>query len=172
MVHHPKADISIYPLVYPDTTSIDQTAIDESVFPKQQESIPLLTSAYILGFPKYQGVQEYLSPLAKKTQIASKITSVNILNVPPETKYVFLDEALSQGYSGAPVFYYQAVASGIAFGGKPMMIDGNIRLLGVQSGDIPDDTGGKLSLVVPIQYLWEILESDEFIRYEKSHEKK
>jgi hypothetical protein len=170
--HHPKADISIYPMVYPDSKNIDAIAIDESVFPKQPENIPLLTSAYILGFPRYQGVQDNLSPLAKKTQIASKITSVNAPDVPPELKYIFLDEALSQGYSGAPVFYFQQVPTGIAFGEKPVMTDGNIRLLGVQSSDLQDDTGGKLSLVVPIQYLWEILESDEFIKYEKSHKKK
>ncbi|MEJ1958854.1 MAG: hypothetical protein WDM70_04905 [Nitrosomonadales bacterium] len=154
-------------MVYPDPSIVDQRAIDESVFPKQKENIPLLTSAYILGFPKYQGVQEKLSPLAKKAQIASTLTSVNDPNVSPELKYIFLDEALAQGYSGAPVFYFEEVASGISVAGKPIMVDGGLRLLGIQSSNLRDETGGKLSLVVPIQYLWDILESEEFINYER-----
>jgi len=170
--HHPKADISVHPLAFIDPKLIDVRSIDETVFPKQKTNIPLLTTAYILGFPKYQGVQENLSPLAKKAEIASKITSVNDPSVPPELKYIFLDQALAQGYSGAPVFYFEEVPSGISFAGKPMMVNGGLRLLGIQSSDLRDDTGGKLSLVVPIQYLWEILESEDFIKYEKSLEKK
>jgi len=168
--NHPKADISIFPLVYSDPSIVDQKAIDETVFPKLQENIPLLTSAYILGFPKYQGVQEFLSPLAKKAQIASKVTSVNDPGIPPGLKYIFLDEALAQGYSGAPVFYFEEPSTEKNAAGKTVLINGGLRLLGIQSSDLRDDTGGKLSLVVPIQYLWDILESDDFIRYEKSRE--
>ena len=79
----------------------------------------------------------------------------------------FLDQALAQGYSGAPVFYVDEELSTAQLAKRQNRIEGGLHLLGVQSSDISDTTGGKLSIVVPIRYLWEILESEDFIRYEK-----
>lgn len=168
--HHPKADISIHPLCY--SATLDQLPIDESLFPKQNEDIPLLTPAYILGFPLGQGVQENLSPLAKKTQIASRITSVDIPIISPELQFILLDQALAQGYSGAPVFYFEEVMSNLLIAGQRMKRGEKLHFVGILSMGLSDKTGGKISLVVPISYLWDILESEDFRKYEKNLKKK
>ena len=173
--HHSKADISIHPLCYPlqlaQTPHFDQMPIEESLFPKQSEDIPLLAPAYILGFPLRQGIQENLSPLAKKTQIASRTTSVDNPNVSPELKFILLDQALAQGYSGAPVFYIEDVMSNLLIGGQRMKKGEKLHFVGIISSTLSDSTGGKISLVVPISYLWGILESEDFRKYEQNFEK-
>ena len=168
--HHPKADISIHPLCY--SATLDQMPIDESLFPKQSKDIPLLTPAYILGFPLGQGIQENLGPLAKKTQIASRTTSVDNAYVSPELQFILLDQALAQGYSGAPVFYFEDVMSDLRIAGQRMKSGEKVHFVGILSGGLSDKTGGKISLVVPTSYLWDILESEDFRKYEKKSAKK
>ena len=163
--HHSKADISVHPLCYRKRT--DQVHIRQSMLPKQDKDIPLLTEAYIIGFPMGLGVQEKLSPLAKKTQIASRLTSIDNPNVSPDLKFTLLDQALAQGYSGAPVFYTENVMSDIRIAGQRMKAGTKLHFVGIVSGAISDKTGGKIALVVPISYIWDILESDEFQNYEK-----
>ncbi|MFH0953058.1 MAG: S1C family serine protease [Verrucomicrobiota bacterium] len=164
--HHPKADISIHPLCYP--TDSEQIVIGEDLFPQQKKEIPLLTAAYVLGFPLGQGVQQNLSPLAKETRIASRLTSVDNPNVSSELLFILLDQALAQGYSGAPVFYTEDIMSNVSIAGQRMKGGEELHFVGILSGGLSDATGGKISLVVPTSYLREILESDEFIQYEKS----
>lgn len=168
--HHPKADISIHPLCY--SATLDQLSINEKLFPKQGKDIPLLTAAYILGFPLGQGVQENLSPLAKKTQIASRTTSVDVTNISPELQFILLDQALAKGYSGAPVFYIEEVMSKLRIAGQRMKSGEKLHFVGILSASLSDKTGGKISLVVPTSYLWDILESEDFREYEKNLEKK
>ncbi len=164
--HHPEADMSVHPLIFPRKS--DQAYITKALFPKQDKDIPLLTSAYILGFPMGLGVQDKLSPLAKETQIASRITSIDNPNVSPELRFLLLDEALAQGYSGAPVFYIEDLPSGVIIAGQRMKGGEKLHFAGIVSATLSDKTGGKITLVVPISYIWDILESDEFRKYEKT----
>lgn len=161
--HHPKADLSIHPMAYP--SQMDVVSIPEELFPKQDKDIPLLTPAYIVGFPMALGSLEKLSPIATETHIASRATSIDIPTILPDIHYILLDQALAQGYSGAPVFYIEEVASGIVIGGQQMKGDERLHFVGIQSSVMNDQTGGKISLVVPIAYLWDILDSTEFRAY-------
>lgn len=162
--HHPKADISVHPIAYPE--NFDTLAIPEDLFPKKDIEIPLLTQAYIVGFPLGLGVQEKLSPLAKGTQIASRATSIDFPDISPDLHFILLDQALAQGYSGAPVFYTEDLPSGVKIAGQSVKGGEKLHLIGILSGSISDKTGGKISLVVPISYVWDILESQEFRMYE------
>jgi hypothetical protein len=168
--HHPKADISVHPMAYPG--SFDVLAIGEDLFPKKGIEIPLLTPAYVVGFPLGLGVQEKLSPIAKGTQIASRATSIDFPDIAPDLHFILLDQALAQGYSGAPVFYTEDIPSGVMIGNQPMKGGEKLHFIGILSGSISDKTGGKISLVVPISYVWDILESHEFRMYEKGLESK
>ena len=159
--HHPKTDISIYPLTYPNLKA-DVLSLPECFFPKQEAEIRLLTAAYIVGFPLGLGVQEKLSPIAKEAKIASRLTFIKGNQLPA----FLLDQALSQGYSGAPVFYEDMIP-GAAVGGWSGRGGATLHLLGLQSSALSDKTGGKISVVIPIAYIWDILESDEFKSYER-----
>ena len=163
--HHPKADISIHPMGYPG--AVDAAALPEDLFPKKDADIKLLTPAYIVGFPLGLGVLDKLSPVAKEAKIASKLTSIANPDIPADLHFYLLDQALSQGYSGAPVFYVEDVMSGVMIGNQQMKGGEILHLLGVQSSALSDQTGGKISVVVPISYIWDIFESSDFQAYIK-----
>ncbi|MBO1225486.1 MAG: trypsin-like peptidase domain-containing protein [Candidatus Scalindua sediminis] len=162
--YHPIADIALHPIAYP--MKVDQLAIRTIDIPKDEIKIKLLSNVYILGFPLGLGVHESISPIAKKTQIASNITTIEHPNISPELKFYLLDQALAQGYSGSPVFCAEELSSGIFAGKHPIPAGEKITLTGILSGGLSDATGGKISLVVPISYVWEILNSNEFLKYE------
>lgn len=168
--HHPKADISIHPMAY--SNNFDIMSIHESLYQKQGIEITLLNSSYIVGFPLGLGALEKLSPVAKEAKIASKLTSIDRPRISPDLHFILLDQALSQGYSGAPVFYVEDIMSGVSIGNQPMKGGEKLHLLGLQSMALSDETGGKISLVVPISYIWDIFESQKFLTYEKQLEPK
>lgn len=166
--HHATADISIHPICYPP--SIDVMYIPEDIFQKDNDEIQLLNKAYIVGFPMGFGVLDKLSPIAKEAKLASKLTSIADPRIPKDLHFYLLDQALSQGYSGAPVFYVEDVtATNVT---PKIKIGEKIHLLGLQSSAYSDKTGGKISLVVPISYIIEIFESSDFQAYEKNLKEK
>ena len=44
-----------------------------------------------------------------------------------------------------------------------------VTLIGLASGTIPDGSGGKLGMVVPVRYLRELLSSSEIEAYERDN---
>lgn len=169
--HHPNADISVHPIAYP-SNKLDILAIPNDLYPKQDTDIKLLTSAYIVGFPLGLGVQDKLSPIAKEAKISSHLTSIDIPGISTDLHFVLLDQALSQGYSGAPVFYIEDIMSSLRILNQPLKGGEKLHLIGLQSSALSDATGGKISLVIPISYIWDILESNEFRTYEKELQSK
>lgn len=168
--HHPKADISIHPMGYPGV--VDASPLAEDFLPKKDVNVKLLGTAYIVGFPLGLGVLDKLSPIAKEAKIASKLTSIASPDIPNDVHFYLLDQALSQGYSGAPVFYTEDIMSGVMIGNQPMKGGEILHLLGVLSSALSDQTGGKISIVVPISYIWDIFESADFQAYIKGLEPK
>lgn len=166
--HHPKVDISIHPMAY--RSDVDVLTVPEALFPKKDVNVKLLGPAYIVGFPLGLGVLDKLSPIAKEAKIASKLTSIANPDIPIDVHFYLLDQALSQGYSGAPVFYIEDIMSGVMIGNQPMKGGEILHLLGLQSSALVDQTGGKISTVVPISYIWDIFESPDFQAYIKGLE--
>ena len=162
--HHPKADISVHPIRCP--VNKDVVAISQDTFQDDKQEVRLLNSAYIVGFPLGLGVLDKLNPVAKEAKIASKLTSVTHPSVRKDLHFYFLDQALSEGYSGAPVFYIEDIM--MASAGPTISISEKAHLLGVQSSAFSDKSGGKISLVVPISYVHEIFQSQDFQNYEKN----
>lgn len=162
--HSPKIDVSVHPIAYPQ--NIDVTSMPEEFFAKKETTIPLLASAYIVGFPLGLGFHENekLNPVAKEARIASREIMIDDTGA----RYILLDQALSQGYSGAPVFYVEDIMSGVTIGNQPMKGGENLYLIGIQSGAVSDQTGGKLSTVIPISNVQDIFKSTDFQAYENS----
>lgn len=166
---HSNADVAIHPIdIQPNVAHIFYPS---DAMPKGLK-VSLLSSVYILGFPKEQGVNEHLSPIAKKARVASEPINVKYGERDPEevrrflrnVKLILLDEALSQGYSGAPVFCIMDVMTSNT---RPSFKVGErFMLCGIQSLAISDKTGGKLSVVVPTNYIWDVLQSPDFLKYE------
>lgn len=158
--YHPSADIAIHPFGIKDEMNI--AVLGASTFLTSEISVPLLTDSYIFGFPLGQGITSMISPIAQQAHIASWITTVNRPTIPKELKFILLDQALAQGYSGAPVFV-NAPTTNILIGTPYPLV-----FIGIVSSVVPDQTGGKLSLVVPVQYLRELFESKAIQLYESA----
>jgi S1-C subfamily serine protease len=170
--YHSIADIAVHPLGYPKGVTLDLSAIKSSDCPKVDKQVPLLSSVYVLGFPLGIGAQNAISPVAKETHVASNATTLGDLNIDPRLKWILLDEALARGYSGAPVFCIEEIYSKIKVGNSPLKAGEKIHLIGIQSLALSDATGGKLSTIVPISYLWDVLQSHDFLQYEKNFKPK
>ena len=160
---HRIADIAVHPIEYPKGVTVGLLAIKSSDCPKIDKDIPLLSSVYVLGFPFGIGAREAISPVAKKAHVASNVTSLTSSRIDPTLKWVLLDEALAQGFSGAPVFCIEEIHSKAKVGAWPLKAGEKIHLIGIQSLALKDAGGGKLSSIVPISYLWDILQSRDFL---------
>jgi hypothetical protein len=163
--HHPTMDISLHPMAYP-SESVDVSAIPTESIAKTILPIPLLSNVCIVGFPLSLGITDRIEPLAKKVQTASGITSIENPHIRPDLKLILLDQAVAQGFSGSPVFYIKdLMATNIT---PPIKVGEQVRFIGIVSFGLPDNSGGKLTGIVPINNIWDILTSTEFKNYENS----
>lgn len=161
---HPRADIAVHP--FGVTEKADHVVVSQKLYWDNPSGDLLGTKVYIFGFPLNLGVKEVLSPISKKAELASSLTTIDAPNISPDVKFLLLDEDLATGYSGAPVFTSPEPRMK-----KDAIVVGGEKLIGVQSMTISDRTGGKLSLIVPISYLKEILHSDEFKAFQDQYER-
>jgi len=162
---HPLADIAIHPFGFSEKS--DHVLISEKVYWDSKKEISLGREVYILGYPMFLGVGDILSPIAKEAKVASWVTSIDRPNINKELVFILLDEDLASGYSGSPVF----TSPNPRFKGNAL-VAGGAKLLGIQSMTMSDQTGGKISLLVPIKYLQEIFESNLFKEFENKIIKK
>jgi hypothetical protein len=162
---HQVADMAVHPIGYTDKPK--HISFPSLNIPGEDPEIPLLSTVWVMGFPLGLGTSEPLSPIAKKAQIASKIIYLDSPDIDPNLKFIMLDEALAQGYSGAPVIWIEDVLSSAKVGQQHLKAGERIHLIGIASMTFPDKTGGKISAIVPISYLMEIFHSSDFNAYEK-----
>lgn len=163
---NPNIDISIHPIIYLNN-NVDIIAVPESVYQKNDNYVKLLNKVCIIGFPLGLGGQDMISPIAKEAKVASRLTTLDVPEIPKSNYYYLLDEALSGGYSGAPVFYIEDIISDSKVDDVYLKGGEKLHLLGIQSGVLSDKTGGKMSLVIPSMYLWDIFSSSDFQKYKK-----
>jgi len=161
--YHPLADIAVHPFGFSEKA--DHILISEKVYWNSEKEISLGREVCILGYPLLLGIDKLLSPLAKKAEVASWLTSIDRPGLNKELVFILLDEDLASGYSGSPVF----TSPGARFQGSAL-VAGGAKLIGIQSMTMSDQTGGKISLVVPITYLQQIYETKPFKDYEKKIE--
>lgn len=157
--YHPIADIAIHPILLSNDNR-EQLHLYSSDIRKNKINVKLLSDAIILGFPLGLGVLDNISPLAKKINISTYLTTIDHPKINPNLNFYLLDQALAMGYSGSPVFYIEEIPSGIEIGGNEVTKDSFV-FLGIQSMVLSDNGGGKISLIVPNIYLWEIFNSAE-----------
>lgn len=167
---HPSADIAVHPIGSLPKIDHDYFPLDEIA--AKNDSLPSASSAYVLGFPTGPGVQNRLSPLAQRVQIATTTTVLDTEFMRQTLRFILLDRALPQGFSGAPVFYVENIMAPDKKGSHQIKIGEKIRLAGILSAALSDRGGGKISSFVPIRYLWEILESADFLEFLNMKRKK
>lgn len=149
---HPTADVALIPYSRPKDLNV--SAIDTPETWISTNAVSMLNPVFAVGFPMGLGIGNVLEPVAKRCQVsAPRITLDGNTN---STPYILLDEALAQGYSGAPV--YTDI--------PPMVLEHAFSLVGLMSAVSSDVSGGKVSYVVPISAVFDIFKSEEFSKYQ------
>jgi len=107
----------------------------------------------IIGFPLGLGVHENFSPLRRETNAASHFVDLPRADNKEIATFVVLQDPSIKGYSGAPIFIIRTYKFGdVLFKGA------NAEMcLGLVHGTISDNTGGKLGLAVPENYIYNLI---------------
>jgi hypothetical protein len=162
---HPTVDLAVHPYLAFGGTSSSLEDLAESLV--KTNELGLLTPVCAVGFPLGLGVQPAISPIAVQCNIASALIELPDpqFNKAPGLRYILLDQALAQGYSGAPVLTLPS-----AIGPDGALQAGLYRpvLVGVNSAQKSDLLGGKHSVVVPGRYLLEMFSSQDFIHFHQT----
>ncbi len=102
----------------------------------------------VLGFPLQLGIHGKFSPISKVS-----FPSSGLMELGPIFKrdgiYYILDDPSVSGFSGAPVL---ELPGAFSFGSGQIIVNAK-RCVGLMSGTIKDNTGGKFALVIPSKYI-------------------
>lgn len=107
----------------------------------------------VVGFPLGLGVQSKFSPLRRETHASSGLIDLPRADTKQSATFFVLQDPSIGGYSGAPVFIVEAHR----FGNKILKgFDAN-SCIGIIHGTVSDATGGKLGLVTPAKYVYDLI---------------
>jgi hypothetical protein len=151
---HPKADIAIFEIVPQDeqTSALLQKRFLPLEFFSKEEAAPsrdlFLTS---VGFPLGLGIYEHFSPLTFESKASSGLLSLPRADTKTIQTFFALENPSVGGYSGCPV-----VDLSIFKAGAMTATGSGTCFYGVMHGTISDETGGKIALVTPSFYVYEL----------------
>lgn len=149
-----KADVAVAVINDPFLKSAFlESALDLSILPTSETSPVSELSLVVVGFPLGLGVQKKFSPLRRETHSASGLIDLKRADTDQMATFFVLQDPSIGGYSGAPVF----VLKTYRFGNTLMKgIDVDL-CIGLIHGTISDNTGGKLGLVTPANYVYDVI---------------
>jgi S1-C subfamily serine protease len=156
---HPKADVALHPYWRPPDLDIANTDLREEIL--RTNAVELLSPVCAVGFPLLLGVGHKISPILTQCQVASWLTAMPSESA--DVSFILLDKPLAQGYSGAPIFTMHPDPGGVMRFQGP---ESSSELIGIYRGQLRDEGGGKVSIIVPAKYILEIFQSPEFREYE------
>ncbi len=139
---HPDADVSVLEVFPRPPAKSELRPLSLSASSLMSGVPPRASQGVICGFPMSQGTHEYISPITTVVHVASKKIPVKF---GAESFSAFLvSPPAGSGFSGGPVFYRDPVRD-------------EYVCCGLLSGGIGDDSGGKLSMVMPAEYILDLL---------------
>lgn len=150
--NHPTSDISVVRLkpAAPVFARLAGHFLDVEVLQAGTRQLSRDVSLTVLGFPLQIGAAGHFSPVSRETQLAS-----GLLTMKDGSTILLLQDPSIGGYSGAPVF---DTGKPLLEGGALGFREAKLACLGVISATLPDNTGGKLAIVVPAAAVLEKLE--------------
>jgi len=146
---HPEADVSIIQL-FPFSSEIEQR-LKKCSFPsllinKEKINLPKEQNVIYFGFtPKNLEMNQY-SLLSFYANLSSGLIKGIRSDNNKGCSFFFLDKPSMEGCSGGSVFGLSAKS---------------IKLIGIVHGTASDNTGGKLAIITPSYYIWELLKGFE-----------
>lgn len=159
---HAEADIAVLPLKPNEKalSLIQDRPLKIAMLVAQEGAPPRERPVTVMGFPLALGTTGRFSPLTSEAKPASGLVRITRTDTKKEETFFMLDKPSIGGYSGAPVF----LIPGPFFSEGTMKLPGAgapTWIVGLVSGTISDDTGGKLAAIVPAKFIRDtILEAD------------
>jgi hypothetical protein len=155
-LHHKDADISIHPL--PTITAEGAKALERRAMPleflESQTNLPS-RDAFVtaLGFPLGLGAEGEFIPLSRESKLSSGILSDG------GGLFFLLQDPSVSGYSGGPLIQSgdPRVIATDARAESIMVVSGGARCWGFVASTYADETGGKMSRIVPAFYAVELI---------------
>jgi len=153
-VIHPTADIAVVKLR--PSEKINNNYLQQRFLPlelclKELVSPPRDVQLTIMGFPLGLGVDKNFSPLTLHTKASSGLVEMNRFDTGIKSTFFLCEDPSLGGYSGAPCF-----DTSIYTIGSMTTTGGGMKIYGLIHGTISQ--GGGLTAVVPIKYLFDILQ--------------
>lgn len=154
IINHPHADISVIEVNIPfyNTLNSDAVIFPTSIIDKNKivalSRDEELTS---IGFPKGLGTNNLFEPLTFRSYPASNIISNIGLSEGYRSDIFVMENASCGGYSGCPIVDLGYKVNGF------MTQTSNTYIYGIMHGTISDDTGGKMAVVTPAYYVFDII---------------
>lgn len=153
--HHKEADVAVLKLNPPVSliNSVLQKRFIPSYIINPEFSAPLRNNILtIIGYPLSLGIGKKISALTLQTHSASDLLELKRSDTNKYSTFFICENPSIGGYSGAPCFDISIYELGA------MTSTGNGTICyGLMHGTISDDTGGKLSAVVPSKYILELI---------------
>lgn len=128
-------------------------AIDFQFFPDSLTFPAAEFPLVVLGFPLQYGIKGKFSPLRRETNSASALIDLPRADTKQIATFFIVQDPSIGGYSGAPVFIIDAHS----FGNTIIKGFNAIMCIGIMHGTSMDNTGGKLGLVVPSKYVYDLI---------------
>lgn len=132
-----------------------ENALELSILPTSETSPVSELSLVVVGFPLGLGVQNKFSPLRRETHAASGLIDLKRADVDQMATFFVLQDPSIGGYSGAPVFVMRTYR----FGDTLMKGIDVVSCIGLIHGTKSDNTGGKLGLVTPANYVYDLIKN-------------
>jgi S1-C subfamily serine protease len=141
------------------TAPISPRSLDISILVTTLSAPPRERPVLVCGFPLGLGFTAtqkgaYLSALSRESKPASGLVTLVLPGAESPAVLFLLADPSIQGYSGAPVY----LPAGAVVAGSAIGFAFEKSCVGIVSGTISDDTGGKLAAIVPSAFVFEAVE--------------
>lgn len=159
-LHNDSADVAIIQLMMNERTLKNyfqkrflpiECIVDSLIAPTRET---LLTA---IGFPLGLGTDKYFSPLTLQTHASSGLLELRRSDNKRLSTFFVCENPSIGGYSGAPI-----VDLSIYKMGSMVTTGSGTRLVGIMHGTISDETGGKLSAIVPSKFIIDLIKKYEY----------
>jgi hypothetical protein len=152
--HHEIADVAITELKIPNDSILVSRFYDLAfpislIYPKRELPSREANIQYF-GYPIIDSKLEYFSPLSFETYLSSGFITTKRADTKTDCTFFYLDSPSIQGCSGSGV-YVGVQKKGVSVGPSKTI------LFGIIHGTYSDNTGGKLAMVTPSYYVFDLL---------------
>jgi hypothetical protein len=125
-------------------------SISKSQILKDKRAISRDASVTAIGFPIFDAIGKYFSPLTFNSNFSSGYITLPRADTKQLTTFQVLENPSIQGYSGGPLFI-GIKKDGVSVGPNYTV------LVGVMHGTYSDNTGGKLALITPAYFIFDLI---------------